>query len=694
MRKYFETNKKSIFCLLIGLVVILVSSLCGSLIQSNGGSVKVTDLRDATNTGETSQKITYSQGDDTIEGEIKVTVKGEVKSGLLFVPNSASETNKLPGVVLTHGYLNNRELQLPFAIELARRGFVVLAIDREGHGNYENSGNTNAMMATNGMYQSVKYLYNLPYVDQDKIGISGHSMGGYTTAATLSSDNADKANGTTTYTSSDGTKYTATTYGLGLISAGLMQGWSTFMGAGNDVDVGMLKAKDDEFFFQSTDSSGNPTICREYLTSVGAATFTKVPYEKDKPISIGNGTYYVNGAETNLTLGTAINEPFRVIYEADEIHPLNHWSIPSTASLVEFFYASFGTPKGFDVLATSNQVWWVKEMFAFIGLLAIFFLIFPLVALLLTIPAFKSLKTKVSKVHNEDGTITLKETPVTLEGIKNEEPEVKSILDYILYFIPAIVCTIFSGFIIHDFVNEWGSRWFPNTQLYPQDTTNWVALWSAACGLFAVLVILIFYVVRKAINAYQKKEAPVNPFEVARIDAVSLLKTIALAFLVVIILYAITFINWAIFVTDFRIWTFTIKVFNVPEMVPTAMRYLLFFAIFYVCNGIANQSYRAKNLPEWATIAINAFFTVAGIALVIGIQYGVFKSTGVLWQSDMALGYIVLFPIIPILIIAVIISRLLYKVTGNIYLGSFINAILFTMITVSSTASSFAYVMG
>ena len=59
----------------------------------------------------------------------------------------------------------------------------------------------------------------------------------------------------------------------------------------------------------------------------------------------------------------------------------------------------------------------------------------------------------------------------------------------------------------------------------------------------------------------------------------------------------------------------------------------------------------------------------------------------------MALGYIVLFPIVPVLIIATIISRLLYKKTGNIWLGAFVNTILFTVITVSGTAASFAYIL-
>ena len=164
--------------------------------------------------------------------------------------------------------------------------------------------------------------------------------------------------------------------------------------------------------------------------------------------------------------------------------------------------------------------------------------------------------------------------------------------------------------------------------------------------------------------------------------------------IVVVGLFLIVFINWSIFTVDFRLWTLAFKVFNVPELLPTALRYFVFFFGFYLLSGVANQTYRVKNLPEWATIAINAFFNIFGIALVITIQYATFKSTGVLWQGSMALGYIVLFPIIPILIFATIISRELYKKTGNVYLGSLINALIWTMVTVSGTAASYSYVLG
>lgn len=676
MKDYYKKNKVSILWLLIAIVAIFFTSLAQSLIQSSGGSIKVTDLRNATNAG-TVQVVKTAEDGTTSTVDEKVA--GEVVSGILFKPKAASADNKRPAVVLTHGYLNNRELQLPFAIELARRGFVVLTVDREGHGNYNNVDDANALMATKGLYDSAKYIYNLDYVDKDRIGITGHSMGGYTTAATLMQDNADKG-------------------GLGIISAGLIQGWSTFMGAGSDVSVGLLKASDDEFFFNSTDSNGNATISRQFLHSTGAAKFVGVTYNAGDEINIENGAHYIDGAVDTLELGTQSSKPFRAIYEADEIHPLNHWSIPSTKNVIDFFYGAFGTPSGMKVKGVSSQVWWVKEAFSFIGMLALLSLIFPLVSLLLTVPFFASLKKRRKKVALENGYCYTDED-VTPESIEDEKKPMKNWLDYVLYFLGGVACTLFSGFSIRKFATELGDRWFPNTQLFPQDTTNWVALWSVACGLFAMCVILIFFIVRRSIRRVKlmkgnEAEDVTSPFDTAKISSfTNALKTIVLAFMVVFALYLIVFINWKAFVVDFRLWTLAIKVFNVPEMLPTAIRYGFFFALFYLCNGIANQTYRSKTLPEWATIMINAFFNVFGIFLVIMIQYCTFKSTGKLWQSDMALGYIVLFPIIPVLIFATIISRLLYKKTGNVWLGSLVNAMLFTMITVSGTAASFAYVL-
>lgn len=652
--EYLRKNKKSLLMLVIVLAVILVSSFFASMIQSAGYKVRVTDLRDATNSG-------YLINEET--GQATTTeVEGKVVSGILFMPKDASASNKKPAVVLTHGYLNNRELQLQNAIELARRGFIVLTVDRGGHGNNLPTTDTSAMMNTSGMYDSVKYLYNLPEVDKTKIGISGHSMGGMTTAATLMQDAS-----------------------VGIISAGLMQGWDSFMGAGADVSVGILKAMDDEFFFGSKFADGTESICREYLQSVGAAKFVGASYtEGDKSsIDIKSGGIYVNGQLTTTSDdGSAVGQPFRVIYEANEIHPLNHFSTESAGYLVDFFYKAFGTPDGNDFIAGGNQIWWIKEAFSTVGLAAFFVLIFPVVSLLLTLPCFASLRKK-EELDLDAGLPSIKKGGLC------------GITSTVTYFAGGLACMLFGGFILQKAYNEWGPRLFPQGTYFPQDTTGSVAGWAVICAAFGLTVMGVMWLVKaivaKVASSKGKETLAVgNPFACARIGISDFLKTIFLAIVVIALLYLVVFINWEIWVVDFRIWTLDVKPFMI-EIVPAISRYIPWFFAYYAVSAIGNAGYRLKDLPEWATIAINAFFNAAGVLLVILIQYITFRSTGVLWQGDMALGYIVVFPMVAVLAIATIISRIIYKKTGNIWLGAMINAILFTIITCANTAASVVY---
>ena len=669
---YFAKNKVAVIFLIVCILVIFLSSFIASAIQSNGWSIEVTDLRDAENEG-TAISLT---GEET-------EINGKVVSGILFKPKDATADNPLPAVVLTHGYLNNREMQLQNAIELARRGFVVLTVDREGHGNYENTGETSAVMATSGLYDSVKYLYNMDYVDKDKIGISGHSMGGMTTALTLSQDRQ-----------------------LGLVSAGLIQAWSSFMGAGADVDVGMLKAQDDEFFF-TTNEGEDGTISREYLSTRAAKTFIgNTELEGD----VVSGAIYVNGQAVETTGGQETEGAFRVVYEISGVHPQNHCSVEGANAVVNFFYNAFGTPNGYEYISEGNQVWWVKEAFSLIGMIGFFALIFPLVSLLLTTPVFRSLRVAKQQVIEETVVVTdetgAEQTMVCQKlvwdgaNIPLQPKPLKGVQKNISYWLAAIGIMLFSGFSIHSICTEYGSKWFPNTQLYPQDTTNWVAMWAVCSALFSLAVILFFWLANTVVNKIRYGdnylEYQENPFAAGKIATGlgGLLKTFVLALLVLGILMAVLYTNWAIWTVDFRIWTLAVKVFDMGVLLPTIVRYGVFFGIFFIVSALFNETYRASNIPEWASTLINVFFNFFGVLLVIAIQYGEFTSTGVMWQPDMNLGYIVLFPMVPILAIATVISRRMTAKTGNMWLGAFINTLLFTLITCSNTASSFAYIMG
>ena len=146
--------------LILGLVLILGGSYLASAIQTSGGVV-LKDVRFA--------------GDD-----------GLTQSGLLYVPKSATAATPAPAVLASHGYINTREMQSPFAIELARRGFVVLAMDMVGHGYSDGAVKLGPGQDLGGP-AALRYLQSLPFVDKTNIGLEGHSMGGVPIATAAAS---------------------------------------------------------------------------------------------------------------------------------------------------------------------------------------------------------------------------------------------------------------------------------------------------------------------------------------------------------------------------------------------------------------------------------------------------------------------------------------------------------------------------
>lgn len=132
----------------LGAILIIAGSVLAFLVQGSGG-VEVREARWR-------------------------TPEGAVMSGLLYRPAGLEAGRRAPAVLLSHGYINTREMQSPFAIELARRGFVVLAMDMTGHGG--SGGNVGA--AGFGGPSALAFLRSQPFVDRDQIGLAGHSMGG------------------------------------------------------------------------------------------------------------------------------------------------------------------------------------------------------------------------------------------------------------------------------------------------------------------------------------------------------------------------------------------------------------------------------------------------------------------------------------------------------------------------------------
>lgn len=149
------------FWLIIAIAMILVSMIGSSLVQSNGGRVKI-------------HKINL------------VVSNGAELYAQMYIPEQASAEHKLPLVILQHGSQHNLQMQDMNMVELARRGFIVISGDAFGHGSSTPRGFISPQMNFANMRYLLEYACsNLDCIDMDNIGICGHSMGAAITTTTL-----------------------------------------------------------------------------------------------------------------------------------------------------------------------------------------------------------------------------------------------------------------------------------------------------------------------------------------------------------------------------------------------------------------------------------------------------------------------------------------------------------------------------
>lgn len=284
----------------LGLLLVLAGSVLAWAIQTSGG-VKVSDVR--------------------FPGP-----KGVVMSGLLYTPRGVDAAHPTPAVLVSHGYINTREMQSPFAIELSRRGFVVLAMDMTGHG--YSTGNVGA----NGFGgpAALAYLQSVPGVDRNNVGLEGHSLGGAPVyMAAISQPQGYKA------TVLEGS------------SPGLL-GPSVPVNTQLPRNLALVFGQFDEFAGlmwktpKGSDIAGTPGIQKLFGT--------------DKPVIEGK----VYG---DVAAGTA-----RVLYNPPITHPWEHFSKAGVGRAVDWFQNTLsGAASPRD---PSDQIWIWKEvgtLTAFIG---------------------------------------------------------------------------------------------------------------------------------------------------------------------------------------------------------------------------------------------------------------------------------------------------------------------------------------
>lgn len=691
--------------LIAGLVLVLIGSFLAGLFHTSFYSVKV----------------------ERIEFE---TERGTL-TGLLYMPKGAGAKDPRPVIITTHGYLNSKEMQDAPAIEMSRRGYIVLALDMYDHGDSRWAGDipVGGHFGTFWIYSqfdAAQYVYQQDYTKKDSAGnayvaVSGHSMGGFSSIIAMYMDElAALQNGYRMI-------HTGISVGSDFSFSGAVATQDQFQAAFGSRTVGMIAAHYDEFFFNKSDAektaaerSITGTVVRKDFpaTSSGKAFLGLDP---DADPGEEGRFYTVNSGELILNdqVVRGAEEGQRIIYTPNEIHPWNHFSRRTTAHLIDFYTHAFAGVTSSNQananLNAGNQIWWLKEAFNFVSLVGFFITILGLAQLLITLPFFKNAvvpqpevvpvpQTRNGKIVSWIVVIAATLLPaIFFPALFNKNVTGMGPLIYGSYAVIALSLVWFLSTFSRsskDPEATLGLRgrkvaviilyalalaiWLVRAQsfialgrIFNQPTTNQIAYWAVASGLIAALINVITYYIDK-----QKHGAAFAGYGIV-LKPMVITASFVTAVVTVILGYLLLWIMQAVFGVDFRIWTLAVRTFKVEHFL-TALRYLPFFFIFYLINVVVvNVNSRGlKRHGYLVAIALN----IGGLALWLLHQYGWLFITGVAAYPTETLNGILLFALVPILGIAAVYARKLFEKTGSVWLAAFLNSILFTMITVANTA--------
>ena len=677
-----KIKNKVVLVLIIGIVLMLAGSIIAQAFHTSGYSVSISRIKFDTESG--------------------------TLSGLLYIPEGASASDPRPTLVTTHGYLNSAEMQDAPAIEMSRRGYVVLALDMYDHGHSKAAEGTSSwgQFWPTSVWDGVQYMYQQDYVLKDEAGngiiaVSGHSMGGFSSTMALYYDElAYQESGVRMICAglSVGSDYSYTAmYGVDAATGESMFGGRT---------VGKICAHYDEFFFNAPGDEGTVNYKDYVSTEDGQIVLGLISYDAE-----GNPVLDPDAKADTWYEGSDGGK--RIIYEPYQTHPWNHFSKTATADMLSFYEVAFeGYQDDIKDIGPNDQIWMFKEAFECVALIGFILFLMPLAVLLMKIPFLKkavsaqpvvlpattSLRGRVGTVSLFIITMLLPAIiyPTIYEGIE----ESMNWLGYaaILMVVVGVIALIMTlvaksaenrkGWLIGSVVTiaagivmrAMTTMGVPNDQTFKGPTVSSIVTWAVICACIGTVIMIAVYLLGNkkeqgsSLACYGIKSSPV-----------SIVAALCVAIIVTVIAYLCVFAVDAIFKGDFRIWVFAFKAFE-PVHILAALPYIPLFFLYYMemgCAAISNTS--SEKLQGFWGYVLAALTNMGGIGIWMILQYGMLFITGHAFYPNAALDGILLVALIPTLAIASCFTKYLYKKTGNVYTGAFLNTILMTIMTVANT---------
>ena len=601
-------NKLFLYCL----VVIISSSFFASLIQTSFGKVDVKLMNLKTPDG---QNLVYD----------------------LYKPSIATENDKQPFIVVVPGFQRSKEALSNIAIELSRRGYVVALIDPYAQG--MSSSSLSRLAATTqgyGMFALVDYAYaeNFSFVDINKIGSTGHSMGG--NAAIRGAD----------YFGKEAIKSGKKSKLDSVYISGYVLTLRENILRDSKSNMGVSYALYDEGAFRNDLQgwdAGNMKIAPESLRTVNSVL------PKDKKVTeVELGKYY--GERSNNTL--------RVIFNEELLHPFQPYNKEATKNQLDYFDKVFGAPISIN---SNNQIWQYKELFTLINMVVSLLMLIPIAKLFLSLSFYRDI---------------VKDIPASLP----EQTSKSKMIFWSVFFLSALIaCISFIPMVDVAKILFYESANRELTWFFPQRMNNSVMLWAAFNGSIGLVIFFISYY-------FFGRHHGVNTNSWGlQINKVELFKTIMLGLSIFICYYLILYFVYFLFHVDYRFWFMGVRIFQ-PEMLLVLVMYFPLFFIFFFSNSLrVNGAMRFKNQSEWKSRLIAGFANSLGLMMIIIIQYVTFAWTGTVFWTTNWLSVNLLFGIVPMMFILPYFNRIFFQLTGRVYLGPIVTCLIFIMILSTNT---------
>jgi dienelactone hydrolase len=615
--------------LALALSLVVLGSAGAHFFKTGGGTIEVTGLKLPTENG---QWITAD----------------------LFRPRTATQQNPAPAVVVCPGFERSKETLDSYAIELARRGIVVITIDPYNQGASSSTmQRQSASVEGYGVIPMVESIYdtpNLNYIDKRRIGATGYSAGGNAVLQSaahfggrLSKRKGKKASPPPSEEAPEAAKPRPAAKLAAVFAGGYILTLTGEVLAPIRSNVGIDYAFRDEGAFRNARKNADMSHAPEALGLV-------------------NGVLPKEQAVTEVVSGRAYGDPanrtLRIVYNTRNIHPLLPYDPRSIAHMVDFFTAVFDLH---PAIPSTDQRWYFKEGFTLIALIGAFLFLVPFTAFLLQIPLFRSLAVP---------------QPPPLPAPRGKGRVIFwttfafSALVACLSFVPLVRATSFL------FPATTGGQ---QTWWFPQKMNNAVLLWAVLNGSVALFLFWVTY------RLYGRKNGVTAEMLGIRTTARELLKTVCLAMGVFAGFYLLLFAMYGVFHTDFRILFISAAASFPAKMLIVFLEYVPCFLIFYLANSIrVNSASRFEGQREWAGMLLMGIGNSVGLMLIMAIQYGYLFTTGTVFWTDEWLYVNLLFGVIPMMFVLPYFNRYFFRITGRVYCGAIVTCLVFILMMLTN----------